>query len=399
MSEAIANILFVCDLPPCNYLGGSVLMSRLLTDYPSDKITVLCTSDKLRTLPKEGRLKCEHIDFPLTNWTGALGLGRIKGFINWLLLLLLAFESVRIIKRKKTQVVLAIAHDYLFLSAAVACSLTSTPLILIVHDDWVSRTRDSVGIVRCFGHKIFRALAKNAAYVYVVSPFMQELMKSQYGVESEVQMPFIEIGKREALPTHEDNICAQNIRIVYTGGGFGSDSIEILIKMIKGNKLREFGIDSCEFHLYTDINSEDVKRANWEDHRVVFHGWVSQSEVRKAIETADILYLPFSFKEEWKYAATACPTKTSDYLAAKKPILVCGPDYSYIVRYAKEFGFAEVVHELNENSLAQGIARILDSKEHRERLLRNASLTFERNHDVARQRSRFYEVANRLARQ
>ena len=44
---------------------------------------------------------------------------------------------------------------------------------------------------------------------------------------------------------------------------------------------------------------------------------------------------------------TAFPSKIADYLAAGKPILVFGPRYSSLVRYASEQGFAEIVDEFS----------------------------------------------------
>src|ERR1039458_6411494 len=84
-NEAV-NLLYICDFPPSNFAGGPILMSRLLRDYPPDRIVVLTSSRYLRVSPKEGRLACPHIAFPTTKAWGRWGLGRIKNAIDWLMI-------------------------------------------------------------------------------------------------------------------------------------------------------------------------------------------------------------------------------------------------------------------------------------------------------------------------
>ncbi len=140
--------------------------------------------------------------------------------------------------------------------------------------------------------------------------------------------------------------------------------------------------------------------ADRESERVYFHGWVPQQVVQAAIQTADILFLPFPFEERLKYITLkAFPTKTSDYLISRKPILICAPEYSSIVKYAKVFSFAEIVNELNEEKLAEAIYRIWKSKEYSDKLVSNALSTFRQNHNMVKQRADFIDTVTRLATQ
>jgi len=131
--------------------------------------------------------------------------------------------------------------------------------------------------------------------------------------------------------------------------------------------------------------------------RINFHGWVPQHIVRAAMQAADILFLPFPFEEKSKYVTlSSFPTKTSDYLISGKPILICAPEYSSIVRYARNYSFAEIVNELDEEKLAQAIYRIWKVKEHRNKLVSNAFSTFRANHNIIKQRADFIDLLNRL---
>ena len=128
----------------------------------------------------------------------------------------------------------------------------------------------------------------------------------------------------------------------------------------------------------------------WDHPDILSLEWVAQTDVPKVLYGADILFLPYSFREGSRHLVeTAFPSKTADYLAAGKPILVVGPPYSTLVQYASEEGFAEVVTEPNVDMLAHAIQRIVLFPEHARMLAARAHDVFYRNHDIERQRRDF----------
>jgi glycosyltransferase involved in cell wall biosynthesis len=101
--------------------------------------------------------------------------------------------------------------------------------------------------------------------------------------------------------------------------------------------------------LYVPLTKERIAELGWAHDLINLRGWVSNLELRRALCRADILFLPASFaKEEVAVVVAGFPTKTADYMASGRPILVFGPEYSSLVRYARETGFAEVVSEPGE---------------------------------------------------
>ncbi|MBV9866493.1 MAG: glycosyltransferase [Abitibacteriaceae bacterium] len=406
-SRPYPKLLYFCDFPPSNLRGGSVLITRLLADYPQDKVVILTGMSYLRISPQEGRLKCNQIIFPTTDASGRWGRGAIKSALNWLSIPILALFGMGQVKRRNVEAIVTIAHGYFFLAAALTSLFTSVPLILIVHDDWVGGVRKS-RLPKCFYTFIFRVTGRIAQRVYAVSPFMQEYLKSDYNIDSTLQMsaielcPVLEPDKRD---DHSAPVIQRNqlgcVRVLYAGMTTSAmdDSLAMLIQLIKDDKLqRRFSL-SCELDLYTPATSEEIKALGWEHEHIRVHGWVSQSELHDTLRTADILFLPFSFREEEKYATTrAFPTKTADYLGARRPILIFAPSDSSIVRYARQFGFAEIVDEPSLEALAQGIQHISSSREYQERLVTNATAICEKNHSIAKQRAEFVETIQFLAR-
>jgi glycosyltransferase involved in cell wall biosynthesis len=396
----VVPVLFMCDFPPSNLRGGTVLINRLLEKYPANSLTVLTGSHFDKISPVEERLPCKHLVFPTTNARGRWGLGRIKTLIDWLLIPVLVIYGLTVVHSSRSRVIVTIAHGHFFVAAALSALFAGKPFILIIHDDWVAELMRSALVLKYLCLPVFQLVATRAAHVYVVSPYMQEMMLAKYGVKSEVQMPAIEppVETQPLPPAPETD--RESLKIIYAGTlcSATDDSFNLLLRLVKGDKLLGCGIKAWELHLYVLATPEEVTAAGWDHDRIKFHGWATQDELRRALATADVLFLPYSFREEERHAtARAFPSKTADYLKSGRPILILAPPYSSVVRYAKQFGFADVVDEPSEEQLAQSIARIWNSAAYREELSINSRTALNANHDINKQRAEFYTLLKHLA--
>ena len=309
-------------------------------------------------------------------------------------------QGIWVAKRNRVRVIVTIAHGHFFVAAALVSWVCRLPLVLIVHDDWVAAELQTSLVLKYFCESLFRAVAKRAAHIYAVTPYMGEMLSEKYGVSSEVQMPAIEpAASADSLGAYakDDD---ESLRIIYAGTltGATDDSFKLLLELVKSEKLREYGIKAWELLLFVMATPEQAQAAGWEHERIKFQGWVSQAELKAALATADILFLPFSFREEERFAtAQAFPSKTADYLNSGKPILIFAPPYSSLVRYAQQFGFAEIVGEPDQEQLARSIARIWTSAEYRNELGVKSRAALSANHDINKQRTDFKTLLQHLA--
>jgi glycosyltransferase involved in cell wall biosynthesis len=125
---------------------------------------------------------------------------------------------------------------------------------------------------------------------------------------------------------------------------------------------------------------------------------VQQGQLRKALQEADILFLPYSFLSGSRHSVeTAFPSKMADYLAAGKPILIFAPASSTLARYAAEERFAELVTECDLPILAAAVRKLTLSPPRRRMLAERALAAFRRNHDIGRQRRRFYQLVWKMS--
>ncbi len=389
MNSNQTSLLYFCDFPPSGFAGGPILIKRLLADYPPEKLTVFTGSHYAKSAPQEERLNCAHIIFPTTSATGRFGLGRLKYLADWMLMPLLVISGILQIKRRGAKVILTVAHGHFFLAATCVSTITSTPLVLIVHDDWVDMQKRNSYLFGHFSKFIFRFAARRAAHIYAVSPSMQKLLKSEFNVESELQLPSTEPNEKPAALQSES---AHNKRtcILYAGIGSGAvlEGLDLMVRTITSGHLSKLGLDSYEFHLYISASEEMVKNLGWDHEAIKVKGWVSQPELRSALAAANILFLPYSFsEEEKKVTIRSFPSKAADYLASGTPMLILSPRYSSIVEYASQYGFAEIVDTPSVEALAKAILRLSSDSAYRELLAVNATKTFNLNHNIIFQQS------------
>ena len=365
-------------------------MARLLKGYSNDKLRVLAGSHFLKRF-QGGRLECHHLSFPQTSNTGRWGLGRLKQLLEIVLMPALVVYCRRVIRRYQIMAVVSVAHGTFFLAAAVAARLSRVPFVLVVHDDWIDFMRSRVWVPSAVARWSYRRVLRSAAQIYAVSPGMQQALRQEYGVESEVQLP-----ATDARPASADPGSAPGaLRVAFTGTltAVTIPGIGLLVKALQSPALS--GI-KWSLDLYGALPIP-LPQFGWDDERVHAHGWAPQQEVHAALRQADVLYLPYSFDDDRsRIVQTAFPSKLADYLAAGRTVLICAPPDSTVMSYAREGGFAEVVDRPSEDLLAAALVRLATSPEHRQRLAARGLQVFAENHDIVRQQREFMACVARL---
>jgi glycosyltransferase involved in cell wall biosynthesis len=390
-TQSARALLYVFEYPPCDATAGPILMARLLKGYVTDKLHVLAGSYFLKRFQR-GRLDCHHLSFLQTSDTGRWGLGRLKQLLELALLPVLAVHCGRVIRRYRIEAVLSLAHGMFFVAAAVAARRSRVPFVLIVHDDWVDFMRSHKWVPNPVARWGYRRVLRSATKIYAVSPGMQQALRQEYGVESEVQLPASEAQPASAGP----DSARDTLRVVFAGAVtiVTIPSIDLLVKALQSPALS--GI-KWSLDLYGAFPIH-LRQPGWDDARVRAHGWAPQPDVHAALRQADVLYLPYSFDDaNLRVVQTSFPSKLADYLAAGKPVLICAPPESTVMPYAREGGFAELVDRPSQDLLAAALLRLATSPEHRQRLAARGLQVFSENHDIVRQRREFMACITRLA--
>ncbi len=174
---------------------------------------------------------------------------------------------------------------------------------------------------------------------------------------------------------------AKPVTIVFTGMiyGYQIDAIQNCAKAV--NEL-----DGVCFHIYTQGSREYLEGMGVCGKNVFYFGYLSNDDICRVQNNADILFLPMSFGGKGvnkDIVKTASPSKIGEYLAAGRPILIHAPNYSYVAWYASKYGFGLVVEDQDTNSLIAAIMRLMCDPQLKAKLILNAGKTVEL-HDISR---------------
>jgi glycosyltransferase involved in cell wall biosynthesis len=264
--------------------------------------------------------------------------------------------------------------------------------VLDVHDDWLRFIGHHTWIPRAEAPAIFGSTLRRATHVYAVSEGVREWLRNDFSIESETQLPCAEPRTLPPpSPRHEPTF-----RIVFTGTSSAS-AISGLGLLRAALRMGAVGED-WTLDLY-GVAPSNVRRLGWEDARVSAHGWGTQSEVHAAMSAADLLFLPLGFDgDSRRLAIRSFPSKLADYLAARRPVLVCAPPESSVSRYVRQWDCAELVDEPSPQAMGLALHRLATSRERRRHLVERGQEAFRINHDVNCQRAELLALLRRLRR-
>lgn len=390
-AEAYPRLLFVSDLPPCHLTGGPILMHRLLAGYACDRLTVACAAG---LLPRAAGtlLPCRHVPLFRTTSTGRWGLGRIRQLIDLAALGPNVFALQRLLRETRSEAVLTVAHDTMFIAAVLAANRAGKPSVVVVHDDWVWMISHHTWIPNALAPVIFGRTLRRATHVYAVSDGVQRWLREQFHVDSEIQLPCADSGAFPRTSPRDDG----TFRIVYTGGFNDSiaPSLALLIQALRQGAIGE----NWSLHLYGTSPAHAASRG-WNDARVTAHGWRPQPDVHTAMAGADLLFVPLGFDALARQLGNRqFPSKMADYLAARRPVLVCAPPDTSISRYVHQWHCAELVEEPSAEAVAAALRRLAASPQRRQELVERGGEAFRVNHDLGRLRADLVSRLRELSR-
>jgi glycosyltransferase involved in cell wall biosynthesis len=392
------RLLYVGEFPPSNHHGGAILLKRLLNKHPAECLAVITSEVGMKASQPTGLLECPHIVMPGFGRSRYPLIRMLMRAANGPALALVTLRTILEVRRRRVEGLITIAQGRYFIAVAFAAWVTATPHFTIVHDNFISAHVSPSDFVRRVKRHLTKKILRNAAHIYTVSPEMQRLVSRECGVESEIQLPSTTAGCHQAAG-HAEITREVGPVILFAGlvGYTVRDCLNLLAELITSGQLEEYGLAGAQLHLCTTLTVAEIRTFGWDHKAIVCRSWVRQSELAGVLSSADILFLPYSFLKGSRDAVeTAFPSKTADYLAAGKPILVFGPKYSSLVRYASEQGFAEIVDEFSPAALAQSIRKIALSPLYKEHLAARALEVFSVNHDIGYQQQKFYLTLKRI---
>lgn len=250
------------------------------------------------------------------------------------------------------------------------------PIIPHFMDDWQGVMFTNSAIL----YPARKRLISNLKKVLKKSPFaltISEKMAREYTAKYKCNcIPLMncinarsEIGRKEI---------GREIKIVFSGGLHlnRADSIEMLCKALSNIK------DFCfTLELFTSNDNWKKYSHQFADYSFVrYGGFVSQEEILKKNEEADILLHVESFNELMKkYTRLSISTKIPEYLSSHRLIIAIGPSDIASIEYLKENNAALILNN-NINDNTEALYKLLNDKDRIDNIIDNAYSTYKANH-------------------
>jgi hypothetical protein len=364
----LPRLVYIGDVPVESSYHGSLLLYRLFSGYPPEKLLVVETdfapSHPERRLPNTqyGKLAIRRSRLTRSRFS--------KLYSIWLFLSARhrVRKAMRVIGNFRPNAVISVAHGYHWVTAARAARRLSVPLHLIVHDHVVQLTPVPVFVRPCLD-SIFGRIYRQAETRLCISPAMEDEYAKRYGAGGTVLYPSraADCPKWEVPP--ERSRTTQGLRIAFAGT-INSGGMAWLLRLLAQSLQSE-----DRLVLFGPHSVESLRFWNLERENVTVGGLLPSMELLQRLRSDfDLLYVPMSFDIEGHVDNTrlSFPSKLADYTATGLPMLICGPEYSSAVRWARENQpVAEVVTDQGSQSLREALDR-LASPQHREMLGRRA---------------------------
>jgi hypothetical protein len=366
------------DLPRLFYVGqpsvsptraGSMILYRLLQNYPSDNLFIVESNTAPSRLDarlpgvryevlKEGQNGLISARFALTHLS-----------YRYLTAPLRARRLVKIARKFNAEAILTVFEGTIWVTAARLAYRMSLPLHLIVHDDW-SQGNYIPRFVRPRISREFERLYRSACSRLCVSPSMAEAYENRFGLPGSVLYPPQDANTREVtIPHRNGDTGTKSVVFAYAGSIY--DGYWQLLALL-AEVLESF---NGKLLVYSNATENMIREYGLKRENVSFRPTVACSDLIKSLrEEADALVLTMSFKAQYRNEMSlAFPSKIADYTATGLPMLVCGPPWSSIVKWVKANpGSAALVDKDDRPTMLNAVEKLVGNREYRNFLARRA---------------------------
>lgn len=391
------RLLFINEYPPCTQAGGPVIARQLLRYYDQERLDVLCCGSWYHRLAPQARetlLPCRHTVIPSlrTHLRPRRVFARIDNTVDCLRLPYIMRVGRRIIRERGIEAIFSISYGVEMPHAAYFLAREfNLPFYFFETDRLDAYFTSLPGKYLIKKHR--REFLHHAKRLWLTSPAMIREFQRAYGVQGEFLFHFLDLEAVQRIVNAAPPLPRDRIHIVYTGSinAMFYDTMKWFCDWLN----RGLTIDGRQVEM--TIYSSTVRQELLGPH-VRSPGLVKLEEIPGKLAEAHIAGVFVSFTSEEgikKQIETSLYTKTVDYLAAGRPVLVISPPYSSEVDC---YGGATChVHSLDEAATVAAIRRLVDDAQYREDLRRKGLEQVQRDHSLAALEQKFLRHFRRSA--
>jgi glycosyltransferase involved in cell wall biosynthesis len=364
-TSSLPRLLYLADVPVEASVYGSILLYRVLEDYPKEKLLIveptMARSNDSRRLEK-----VRYLPFWI-GWPRLLHsrFARPYGAFVAHRSPQLHRKVSRLTKSFQPEAVLTVTHGYSWLTAATFAERNRLPLHLILHDDWVG-SLVAPRWMKTWAESMFRHFYGMAASRMCVSPWMETRYRKLYNVAGVVLYPSRARDCPAMAPLSRFQRNGHGVVFAYAG--------TIVLKNVADTLRRLAELlekSSSRLVIYGPLTRPNADALGLVRSNIVLGGLLKSNELIERLRSeADVIVVVMSFSpNERTHMEMSFPSKLTDGTATGLPTLIVGPDYCSAVRWAKENpGVAEIVEIEDEAPLQAAINRLINNPAYRRQL-------------------------------
>lgn len=296
-----------------------------------------------------------------------------------------AGQISRILEKEDAKILIVCTGDLIDVLSAYLVSLRSDVKLVTWMFDWF--LYQWTALHRRFSRFFEPLIVRKSREVIVPNENLHHELQNRYRKKSVILRNPCLIPGLEELDRHPPLFAPDSINIVYTGAVYDAQAgalrnLAAALQMIDGYPL--------QLHIYSSQPGEVFQQEKIQGARIHLHAHTDQTESALAQRQADMLFLPLAFDSPMpEVIRTSAPGKMGDYLASGKPILAHVPRDSFVKWYLDKYRCGVVADEDDPRNLAETMVKLINDKELRRELGKNARQRAERDYDSEIVRAQF----------
>jgi glycosyltransferase involved in cell wall biosynthesis len=369
-----AHMVLVSSYFPPVVGGTSTVLRNLVSQLNPKKVSIVTEyrdlpADAPRTQVPQG-LKIYKTSIAAAIFKKIPYIWRWERFFRFALIFRVRDLTLRAIKESGAEFILGIYPNWPFLIGAYLAHRASGIPFLTYHMDIPVRRSAMAAFegffIEAYEEKILHAAKKRL----IISAGYAQDFTHRFGLDSTLLPHSIDLGKihqrMAKLPRPPDD---GSTRIVHTG-------------IVEGQKEGLLRIAET-LHKNPDLDARLILSSPTPRDRLLNQGFdlpcveiltLPHDKVLDLQASAHILVtvLPFFHKTK-EGALTGYPTKLVEYFATGRPILIHAPAWTHLCQHARRHGYASIVDEACENSIADAIRKLRQDNDHRRAISQKAT--------------------------
>lgn len=356
------KILAITPFPPL-LSGSSVIAYNLLSQFSPSIFSLVTISSSVQT----GLEKPKEFDIRYALQIPRIPSRFVRHWIQWQLP-----KAVRLVlkwvEQIRPEVILAIYPDYeyLYIAREVA-QITGLPLIVYLHDTIAESLSHTY--LADNAQRLQDQIFSEAVRILVMSEGMAELYEHKYRLKT---YPLVH-SYPDLIPNDLQDI--PNVPI-YANMFWGGNVYNINSRGVKRASDAAAAL-KMSFFLATRTSEKSLSHLGIAGPHIQTGFYPIRSDYLKIVQQQAVLLLALNWEDEssihGEELSTIFPTKTPEFLAAGRPILVHCPEHYFLARFFRERNCGLVVSERSPHRLEEAL-QSLQSKNNEVRSMQAAAL-------------------------